>query len=168
MADTICSCVKPYWTWYPAPTHEAGWQCLGCGGKAPGEPPGFRPDLDRERTDAKVDAILNEAHDAELIYISNSDEGEYLNRRVVRACHDVGHFDSYSILRAIMEEMTPSHAAYWGRIGEGVMCGSDPRPRCWCGRLSCMSQGDRHYCEGHSGGFLGDPIEAPDTGGAHA
>jgi hypothetical protein len=167
MADTICTCDRRDWAWYPDPTDEAGWTCCYCDGKAPGDPPGFRPDLDREWTDAKVDAILNAAHEAELIYISSSDEGEYLVRRVVRACHAAGHFDSYSILRAIMEEETPGHAAYWGGIGEGVMCGSDPRPRCWCGRLSMCSRGSGHYCDEHRGDIFGDPIEAPGPGGSH-
>lgn len=145
-------CKHQTFYYYPA-TNEDGWKCSDCGEKMPGDPPGFRPDLDREPDFlyVKVDGLLRDLVLADLVYVSNSGEGDYIVRAVGTRCIGEGRFDQYSILLFILEEMTPSHAKYWKGISDGVVSGNDPRPRCdeeGCNKLVRVS-GRRKTCSEH-------------------
>jgi len=136
--------------YYPAP-NEAGWKCVDCGQKMPGDPAGYRPDLDRKEIRLKAGGLLNDLHNANLIYISNGSHGDHIEAKVADRCRREGRFDQYSILLLILEELTPSHAEYWKRVGDGVVSGNDPRSRCdeeGCGKLA-DSYGARKTCMEH-------------------
>ena len=105
----------------------------------PGEPPGYRPDLDRSDTGTKVGGILNDLHENKFIYISNGSMGDSLTAAVVTKCHETGLFDQYSIAQFIFQLLTPDHAEYWRKIGDGVVHKRDIRDRCWCGKLAQQS-----------------------------
>ncbi len=138
--------------YYPA-VNEEGWKCVGCGRLMPGEPDGFRPDLDREEIYIKVGGLLNDLCDANLVRVSNGSGGDYLTRKIAARCESEGAYDQYSILLFILEEMTPSHRDYWKKVGDGVLSGDDPRRRCdepGCGKLA-TSYGQRAECGEHSG-----------------
>lgn len=144
--DDVCGTESMVWDPSEAACQEDGWRCLQCDGRAGGEPPGYRPDLDRPRIVAKVTAILMALHDSGLVYISNGSDGESLVSEVAGDCRRVGLFDQYSILWFIMRCLAPSHGDFWNRIGEGVMGGKDPRDRCWCGALAKGSSGTDKWC----------------------
>ena len=113
---------------------EAGWQCADCGAVL-----GYRPDLDRAQAFEKVRSILFWAHESRLVYVSNGTMGEVVAYNVAARCVTEGLFDSYSILRFILEDPNmASHAAYWqGRAAE----------RCsTCGKALWEPLGD---CTGH-------------------
>lgn len=138
--------------WYAA-TNEDGWKCWMCEHK-PGEPPGFAPALDRSEIRMKVFGILHDLHDAGIIYISNSSQGDSLEYHIANRCRMEERFDSYSIALFILEAMTDSHAAFWKKISEGVLSGNDPRKRCDCGKLAIASsygggKEPRHACAEH-------------------
>lgn len=138
--------------WYAA-TNEDGWKCCSCDYK-PGEPPGFSPSLDREMISTKVDCILHDLHDAGFVHVSNGSEGDGIANHISKICERKQTFDSYSILRLIMDVMTPSHAKYWKRISRGVLNGNDKRDRCPCGALSRSAHGQNgkweYRCANHS------------------
>ncbi len=145
--------------WFPAlgACNERGWKCA-CG-HLPGEPPGYSPQLDAARLRTKIWCILHEVADAHIVYVSNSDEGEGITDEVARTVEASGNRDQYSIVLAILQAMTPSHAAYWREVGDGVRAGKDERNRCACGQLSTSS---RHY-QGKS--FYSCGAEACEKGG---
>jgi hypothetical protein len=131
----LCGCGTELLTWRLSPANETGWQCMDCL-RRPGEPPGFCPELDREFTETKVNAILEDLNGYQLVYVSNGDQGEH-------AHHDRGEeVPGNRLLRPILdpglliEELNATHAAYWKGISEGVISGIDPRSRCWCGELA--------------------------------
>lgn len=146
------SCEHKTFYYYPA-TNEDGWKCADrCGEKMPGDPPGYRPDLDRDEIWLKVGGLLNDLHGADLVYVSNGTGGDGLTSTVADRCKREGRFDQYSILLFLLEEMTPSHADYWKEISDGVVSGRDPRRRCaeeGCGRLATV-YGERDSCHEHS------------------
>ena len=139
-------CTHEHCYWYPA-INEEGWKCANCGTR-PGEPPGYSPRLDRNELFTKVSGLLNDLHNANLIYVSNGTMGEYLTAEVVRACREAGTFDQYSIIKAILDhpEMAPSHAEFWKPIGESIISGNDTRARCACGQLGTISSGNENVC----------------------
>jgi hypothetical protein len=59
-----------------------------------------------------------------------SEQGEALAFEVARRCRREGAYDQYSILRFLLDEVTPEHREYWRRVSAGVLGGSDPRDRC--------------------------------------
>lgn len=148
-------CKHEEFYYYPEPCNEAGWKCADrCGEKMPGDPPGYRPDLEREPEYLylKIDGILRDADTANLVHVSNGSEGDHLVCAVGKRCVAEGRFDQYSILLFLLEEMTPSHAGYWKEISDGVVAGRDPRRRCVepdCGRLATV-YGERDSCHEHS------------------
>jgi hypothetical protein len=131
----LCGCGTELLTWRLSPANETGWQCMDCL-RRPGEPPGFCPELDREFTETKVNAILEDLNGHQLVYVSNGDQGDWLIMTVAKKCRETGFYDQYSILAFLIEELNATHAAYWKGISEGVISGIDPRSRCWCGELA--------------------------------
>lgn len=124
--------------WHPAPANEKGWRCTDCGWQ-PGEPPGFSPVHDRERTGIKVDCILHLLHESEIIYVSSGSEGDSIVGRVVTMCRRTRLYDSVSIARMILQiDGDRRHGAFWRDISEGIIAGRDPRDRCACGKLATM------------------------------
>jgi esterase/lipase superfamily enzyme len=88
---------------------EAGWQCGSCD-----ESLGFRPDLDRDYTEVKVYNVLLAAHDANLLYVSNSDMGLLVSENVANECQRTDMYDQASILRFILEDPNmSSHGPFW-------------------------------------------------------
>jgi len=146
--------------WYPH-QNEEGWKCAHCDFK-PGEPPGFSPERDRLDTAGKVGAILMDMHNTNLIYVSNGSHGDHIEAVVAKRCQQRGLYDQYSIARFILDQLQPSHAKYWKKIGTGVFTGRDTRARCPCGALSTCStlkNGENTYrCTRHYG-FAADMIE---------
>lgn len=138
------NCKEHNYHYFPE-INEAGWRCVDCDHK-PGEPAGYSPQLDRELIKFKVGAILHDAHDANLIYISNGSQADYLGAVVSDKCQREGRFDQYSILLFLLEQLTPEHSAYWRLIGEGVINGNDKRDRCHCGQLANSYSGGKRYC----------------------
>jgi hypothetical protein len=142
-------CKEHDYHWYSDGCNEAGWKCTACDHQ-PGEPPGFSPQLDRERIFWKVGAVLHDMTDADLISVSNGSEGDCLTAQIADRCVAENLFDQYSIQLFLLREMTPSHAEYWKEIGEGILTGNDPRDRCHCGKLATGHQFDANgkasYC----------------------
>lgn len=140
--------------WYLA-TNEDGWQCVDCGLK-PGEPPGYSPPHDSSHLDVKVSNVLDEMHTAGLIYVSNGTEGHVIACSVAHKLRESGDWDQYSIVSAIMAELTPSHAAYWRLQSDAILEGKDGRRRCPCGALSTSTritgkdEPNRYRCSEHS------------------
>jgi hypothetical protein len=132
--------------WHPAPANEQGWKCTDCGHQ-PGEPPGFSPVHDRSHVGVKVECILHLLHESEVIYVSNGDQADSIIAHVVRSCRRRHVFDSVSIARMIVDiEGDARHAKFWREISEGVLAGKDPRPRCACGKLAIVSNGEHRAC----------------------
>lgn len=138
------SCQHDY-HWYQDFCTEAGWKCCMCSEK-PGEPPGFSPELDRAEIERKVGAVMHDLRDADFIYISNGTGGDGLTAGIAERCKAEGRFDQASIALFILEAVTPSHAAYWKGVSDGIVAGKDPRRRCHCGRLAHTYVGDRAFC----------------------
>jgi hypothetical protein len=141
---------KDYY-YYPDDCNEAGWKCVGCGQLMPGDPPGFRPDLDRSEIRIKTGGLLHDLCDAKLVYVSNSSQGDYVESVVAERCTREGIYDQYSILLFLLEQLTPPHQKYWKEVSDGVIEGRDPRRRCseGCGRLATV-YADKDYCHEHS------------------
>jgi hypothetical protein len=149
--------------WDLAACNEDGWRCTRCGSKAGGDPPGYRPDLDRSEIGSKVETVMMILHHSGLIYISNSSEGESLVGDVARHCERSGLFDQYSIIWLIMRRLAPGHGEFWKKIGDGVVAGADLRERCWCGKLATGSSGiGMRWCslEHNRGGGLFAALES--------
>lgn len=141
---TTCTCATPSdYTWHKAPANEDGWHCLDCGSLAAGEPPGYRPDLDASHLGCKVESILMDLHDEDLVYVSNSTDGECLVGMVAKDCGRSGHRDQYSIVASILGHMNRTHADYWKERGDAIRAGEDKRERCECGKLA-SSYGGGH------------------------
>src|ERR1044072_891786 len=137
MVAAATRCPPGQWTWRLAPCHEDGWHCLLCQEKAPGEPPGYRPDLDESEIEAKLASVLMDmTHAVELVYVSNNDQGESLIGMAAKMCRLAGHYDQYSIAYFLLGLANRTHADYWKRIGDGIRAGADPRDRCHCGKLA--------------------------------
>jgi len=137
-------CPSELVSWHLDACNEAGWHCADCGLKMPGEPPGYRPDLDRSAIGAKVDSVVNWLHESELIYVSNSSEGESLTGKVAEECKRTSTYDQMSII--IMIAMNKENADYWKKLGEDVLAGKDPRRRCHCGKLANTFVGEEAFC----------------------
>lgn len=123
--------------WYPA-ANEEGWLCVDCEVK-PGEPPGYSPQHDRSHLREKVWSLVHELADAKLISVSNSSHGEGLADAVTRRLHGSNRLDQYTILAAIIDAERIEHADYWSKISTAILRGEDPRHRCACGALACVS-----------------------------
>lgn len=135
--------------WYAAPADEKGWKCVGCDWR-PGEDPGYSPEHDRSHITTKVGGILHELHDAGIIYVSNSGEGEGITARVAARCVAEKLYDSVSIARLILEiEGSEHHANFWRNRGEGIVNGADTRSRCHCGKLANIYTGGKAFCGEH-------------------
>lgn len=94
--------------------NEDGWRDAS----DPNTSLGFRPDLDREHIEAKVNALMLDLHDQTFIYISNGTEGEIVANRVVRRCREKGRFDQISILHWIIVEAYDIEIWYDSRHGQ--------------------------------------------------
>jgi len=122
--------------WYADPAQERGWKCVDCDWQ-PGDPPGFSPEHDRSHLPTKVKCILNDLHEASIIYVSNGECGYRLADLVTLQCRARNHYDSVSIARAILEyEGSDDHAKFWRDVSDGILAGKDPRNRCRCGKLA--------------------------------
>lgn len=133
--------------WF-ADMNEAGWRCVHCKDK-PGEPAGFSPQLDRERLEHKVFALLNDLHSADLVYVSNGTQGDSIVATVEARCRKEQRYDQYSILLFLLDTMTQSHALYWSKVSEAIVNGKDTRDRCQCGSLATGSRGALRFCSQH-------------------
>lgn len=129
-----CECPKPCWIWRLASCNESGWTCTICNMKAPGDPPGYRPDLDRKEVKEKVRAVLMTMHETDLIYVSNSDHGEGIIGSVARACIKAGMFAQSSIIHRIIGGMDDGKS--WKEQASRIEAGNDSRERCHCGALA--------------------------------
>lgn len=141
---------KHHWTWN-SETNEKGWYCLNCDFR-PGEPPGFSPQLDVEQCEEKVNSLLTQLHNQELLYISNADMGEAIVEDVVERCHQSQRYDQRSILEFILTDPN-IRSDYWVNLGRQIREGNDPRKRCsheGCGKLSVGGAiGGPQFCNEH-------------------
>jgi ABC-type nitrate/sulfonate/bicarbonate transport system substrate-binding protein len=78
---------------------ERGWRCRSCSAVL-----GFRPDLDRRATPAKVEAVLDALQGSGLIYVSNASEGRALVARVAQYCTLANVYDQQSIALYLLDE----------------------------------------------------------------
>lgn len=135
--------------WYAAPADERGWKCIDCGWR-PGEEPGYSPQHDRSHTLVKVESILHDLHEAGIIYCSNASEGDMLAHIIANRCKRLGVYDSVSIALFILQsEADTRHRHFWKEQSDAIVAGKDPRPRCHCGALAAVSQGDKRMCMDH-------------------
>lgn len=149
--QTVCK-HEPF-GYFPA-INENGWKCFDGDHLLPGEPDGYRPDLDRSHTEDKVYGIMNDLHQGSFVYISNNEMGEFVTREVIQRCRDTGLYDQISIMQFVLEFAEDGHAKFWKKIGDGVVSGNDPRDRCHCGKLATSYGGTGHFCLEHSGDWL--------------
>lgn len=152
--------------WFASPHDERGWRCVDCDWR-PGEEPGFSPQHDRSHLATKVGGILHDLADAKIISISNASEADSVIVDAAFRCAERKLYDSESIALVILEIVASErHAKFWREIGEGIIAGRDPRPRCFCGKLSTisvMSDGntDRFCSFEHEAQVTGRKIEDP-------
>lgn len=118
---TACTHPDPYWR----PGHginEDGWQCESCGAEL-----GFRPDLDREYTYAKVRGILLDFHESKLIYISNGQMGDIVAWNVASRCEQDNLYDQHTILAYILADPNMrTHAPFWANRATRYLMGGEP------------------------------------------
>jgi hypothetical protein len=148
MRGNMTDCTHESFGYFPA-VNEEGWKCFNCGSLLPGEPDGYRPDLDRSHTDAKVYGLLNDLHENKFIYVSNGAGGDILTNEVVKQCQRSGLYDQISIIQYILALGESEHAAYWKEIGDGVVNGNDKRERCHCGKLATSFGSKGNRCSEH-------------------
>lgn len=149
MASDPSTCSHNGLFWYAAPADEKGWKCVDCDWR-PGEDPGYSPEHDRSHIVTKVGSVLHDLHDAGIIYVSNSSDGEATTHAVARRCVDQKLYDSVSIARLILEiKGSERHAAFWRERGESIMAGADTRRRCHCGRLANVYTVGKAFCGEH-------------------
>lgn len=136
----VCGCTREGRTafWRVTDCTEDGWRCSDCGERVPGEPPGYNAFLDKELIGTKVASILQDMHDFSLVYVSNSEQGEYIVATVAEECTRLDIYDQVTIVRLIAATIGSD---YWAKIGQGIRAGQDPRNRCACGALSSISFG---------------------------
>lgn len=135
--------------WFAAPATETGWKCVDCGWR-PGEEPGYSPQHDRSHIRVKVESILADLFNAEIIYISNATSGDGIAAAVTHRCVAEKLFDSVSIARLILEfEGGERHVEFWRTQGEAIVAGADPRRRCHCGKLAKVHTGGKSFCTEH-------------------
>ncbi len=151
----MSDCKEHDFFWYGSPHNEAGWRCCYCKHK-PGEPPGFDPNLDRKEIERKAWCILNDLVEANIVYVSNGSQGDGMTAMVADACNEANRFDSYTIARMLLQNLTPGHAEYWSKVSEAILAGKDTRNRCRCGALATCSSsvaggGWVHRCREHFG-----------------
>lgn len=137
--------------YYPA-VNEDGWKCVACGFK-PGEEPGYDPNLDERLVNDKVNGLMMDMMEANLIYISNNDMGSALAHTVTQRCRNEGLYDQYAIIRFIMECLR-SHEEFWKKKGDSFRKGEDVFNRCKVcdkiAKISSSSQGKIVYvCSDH-------------------
>lgn len=138
MGDRTATPLHEHEFYYYAATNEDGWKCCACDEK-PGEPPGFCPELDRKLIERKVFGLLDDLHNASLVYVSNGCGGDAIVASVAERCRSEGVYDQASILAFIVGEDGGSHAKFWKAISDGIIAGKDPRGRCACGKLSSIT-----------------------------
>lgn len=93
--------------WYLQATQETGWRCT-CGHEW-----GYRPDLDRDLVSVKVDGILHDLHDMDVLYMSNSDHGHHVARDVARRCEREGRYDQRSIVAFLLGHPDVDNHRFW-------------------------------------------------------
>ncbi len=130
--------------WYPAPHNETGWRCVNCQHK-PGEPPGYSPELDRSDTYNKVNCLLMDMANHERVSVSNGSTGDAITSSVVKRCHETKRYDQESIVM-FLAELCAGDGKYWRELGERIVAGEDPRPRCVCGKLAAIYSNNSRYC----------------------
>jgi len=127
MKKTKCKHKQPFWyskrpdrknSYVGSSCNDDGWYCPDCN-----TPLGFRPDLDRGEIGVKVSCILHDFVDAGLICVSNGTEAECIIENVMRECEKTKRFDSYSILKFILDDQNigaDSHAEWYVKEAKGV------------------------------------------------
>lgn len=148
MGKNMNDCSHAEFGYFPA-VNEQGWKCFNCGSLLPGEPDGYRPDLDRDRVKDKVYGLMNDLHENKFIYISNGTGGDILVEQVAAHCKRAGLYDQISIMQYILALGEEGHAKFWKEIGDGIVSGNDPRDRCHCGKLATTYSGDGMFCDEH-------------------
>jgi hypothetical protein len=141
-------CTHENFGYFPA-INEAGWKCFGCKKKLPGEPDGYRPDLDRSHLQDNVYGLMNDLHEHDFIWVSNSEYGEHILSEVMTRCREAGLYDQITIMHYILEANAGTHAEFWKEIGDGVVSGNDPRDRCDCGKLATTYTSNGKSCSEH-------------------
>jgi hypothetical protein len=145
-----CKHDHPVWRVDPkghAAANETGWHCPACG-VAPGEPPGYSPELDKRELQEKVASVLMALHNAGIVYVSNGSAGDGIAHAVAGALTRTGDFDQYTIARSVLDLMHGSHQEYWRKVGDGIRAGKDTRERCACGKLADVWSGGVRQCSG--------------------
>lgn len=136
--------------WYPT-INEKGWKCCLCGYQ-PGEPAGFSPHLDWLETQRKVGAILLDLDHHGFVSVSNGSEGESICRHVARVARERNHLTQLEIIGLLVAALDDRHGLYWRGVRDGIIAGSDPRPRCACGvlatRFSWRNGNPHNTCSG--------------------
>jgi hypothetical protein len=108
--------------WHLADCNEDGWKCAECE-----RPLGFRPDLDREHTDEKVETILFWLVEHDFIYVSNASEASGVVAQIVNSCHASNTYDQQSIVHAIAAFGLARHQAFWRDQAKQGMCSHPSR-----------------------------------------
>lgn len=96
--------------YYPS-VNEEGWKCTKCGEKL-----GFRPDLDRQLTFAKVDGLLCDLYDHDLVYVSNGTERMVISENVTHRCEKEDRYDQSFIIYHIVTDPNvdwKGHSDFW-------------------------------------------------------
>ena len=89
-----CSHPKGDAAWYPhtkdgrVVINEDGWRCISCQ-----EPLGFRPDLDTEMIELKVQGIIFDLHEGNWLRMSNGTEGQIVGANVAGRCREADRYD---------------------------------------------------------------------------
>ena len=146
------ACEHKRFIWIPTGPNERGWKCDSCDFK-PGEPPGYDPQRDRSDIREKVHAVLFQLHLTDIVYVSNSDHGEWLAAEVATRCVREDTFDQLSIVRFLCEALDDDgkHSAHWRDQAQGILAGNDPRERCACGALATVFVvGGEKTCSEHA------------------
>lgn len=144
---TASECEVHEYHWYLDEPNEQGWRCCACQCK-PGEPPGYSPHLDREEIERKVYGILSDLCMAKVAYVSNSSHGDGIVGAVTAWCRETDTYDQASIVAEITRGLA-GDGKFWRELGQAIVDGKDPRPRCWCGTLGRIWDGrypDRSFC----------------------
>lgn len=101
-------CGRADLAWYPD-ADGRGWHCLSCNGPAGGEPPGHRPDLDRELVIDKVLSLNQLLHDQGLVRFDHPDDAATAVQHVSRLCRATGRYDQLFIVM----ELCQRAEAHW-------------------------------------------------------
>ncbi len=105
---TTSNCTHTKQLYWILDINEGGWHCLGDDGTVCNKKLGFRPDLDRQHIEEKINSIAMTLHNNGYIYYSNSSDGPSQN--IGTQCRLANKFDQNTITRFIIGER---YSDYW-------------------------------------------------------